>query len=397
MAIDSTLLIDGTRRTMLLGGAAGLTMFCGRAAGRPVQQETLLAAAWTDGQGQHIGLLQPRRLPTGIKTPAGSDESTFRLAGMLDIATSLEVPTRAHGLWAEQGGCLLAIARRPGDWMLRWRPGEGGVQWMWSEAGRSFNGHVVAGQDYFPRPWLYTTETDLETGRGLVGVRDARSLSKLKEWPTHGMDPHELLLDDRGLWVANGGIPTQPETGRIKRDLHRMDSSLVCLDPLSGQLRGQWRLSDPRLSLRHIARIAEGLLGVALQAEHDDLEARLAAPVLAVFDGETLSAEPLPADMAVQGYGGDIAALPGEVAVGGGFLVSAPRAHCVLHWNARRNWQKWAHLDQACALAEGSSRVWSLGQDAAFSSQFSSALHAIHWSLPGSVRLDNHAVTMLSP
>jgi hypothetical protein len=243
--------------------------------------------------------------------------------------------------------------------------------------------------------WLFTTETDLDSGMGLVGVRDAGSLDKQREWPTHGMDPHELLIDDRGLWVANGGIPTQPETGRIKRDLHRMDSSLVCLDPVSGELRGQWRLPDPRLSLRHMARLDGGLMGFALQAEHDDPAARSAAPVLAVFNGKNLWAEPLPKDLSLQGYGGDIAA--GSVdGHGQGFLISAPRAHCVVHWQAHGSWQTWARLEQACALIEGTRRndTWSLGQAAGFSSQVGLRPRTNHWSLPESVRLDNHAVMM---
>jgi hypothetical protein len=38
------------------------------------------------------------------------------------VSAALDVPTRAHGVWAEAGGTLLAVARRPGDWLLRWRP-----------------------------------------------------------------------------------------------------------------------------------------------------------------------------------------------------------------------------------------------------------------------------------
>ncbi|WP_036236917.1 DUF1513 domain-containing protein, partial [Methylibium sp. T29-B] len=174
--------------------------------------------------------------------------------------------------------------RRPGDWLVRWQPdGRRSPQWQWAEPGRAFNGHVIAGAG---GTRLYTTETDLETGSAWIGVRDARSLEKLDEWPTHGIDAHELLLDDDdtgghdapSLWVANGGVPTRPETGRQKLNLDRMDSSLVRLDARSGALRGQWRLDDRRLSLRHMAwrdtpaagARTQRVLGIALQAEHDD-------------------------------------------------------------------------------------------------------------------------------
>jgi hypothetical protein len=42
---------------------------------------------------------------------------------------------------------------------------------------------------------LYITETDLDSGAGLIGVRDAKTLEKLAEWPTHGIDPHQLVWD----------------------------------------------------------------------------------------------------------------------------------------------------------------------------------------------------------
>jgi len=65
-------------------------------------QRVRLAAAWQAGTGYRVGIL-------GI-----SDEVT------LAIETVLEVPTRAHGLLREASGSLLAVARRPGDWLLRW-------------------------------------------------------------------------------------------------------------------------------------------------------------------------------------------------------------------------------------------------------------------------------------
>ena len=67
--------------------------------------------------------------------------------------------------------------------MLRWRPGEAHAQWSWAETGRAFNGHAVASAD---GRHLYTTEMDLESGQGLVGVREMASLRKIAEWPTQG-------------------------------------------------------------------------------------------------------------------------------------------------------------------------------------------------------------------
>lgn len=287
-----------------------------------------MVAAWQADHGYQVGLLR-------------QGSSAFA------VQAALDVPTRAHGIWVERSGTLLSVARRPGDWLLRWRADGTAVQWGWIEPDRAFNGHVVASLD---GKQLYTTETDLETGAGLIGVRDAATLEKTTEWSTHGMDPHELLLDSDGnMVVANGGIPTLPETGRLKIHLDRMDASLVRLDLATGAMRGQWRLADKRLSLRHIAWGAPQSAGqprklcIALQAEHTDAAQRTAAPLLALFDGKQL--QTFAAEHPLAGYGGDVAWADGLVA------VSCPRANGVALWHGDGRWAGFTPLDEACPLA----------------------------------------------
>lgn len=302
----------------------------------------------------------------------------------------------AHGVWAEAGGTLLAVARRPGDWLLRWKPDAGGggeaIAWGWIEPDRAFNGHVVASAD---GKLLYTTETNLETGQGLIGLREAATLEKTGEWPTHGMDPHELLLDtDGSLMVANGGIPALPETGRLKIHMDRMDASLVRLDTRTGALRGQWRLADKRLSLRHIAwgealpgsTSGQRLLGIALQAEHNDAAAKAAAPVLAVFDGQRLQTHAAGTGQPLAGYGGDIAH------TAGGFAVSCPRANGVALWRADGRWAGFLPPQEACALTAtatpgGGPSLWAAGRLAALTQDSRGATRA---SPLNNLRLDNH-------
>ncbi|PZP99784.1 MAG: DUF1513 domain-containing protein [Variovorax paradoxus] len=299
-------------------------------------------------------------------------------ADALVVARALDVPTRAHGLLAEAGGTVLAVARRPGDWLLRWKPGEADPQTAWIEPDRAFNGHVIASRD---GRRLYTTETDLETGAGLVGVRDAATLEKTAEWPTRGMDPHELLLDaDGSLVVANGGIPTLHETGRLKIGLERMDASLVRLDTRDGAVRGQWRLPDARLSLRHIAWGGQDgrLLGIALQAEHGDAAARQSAPLLALFDGQALRTAA--ALRPLGGYGGDIAW------ANGGFAVSTPKVDGFARWGADGRWQGFTALAEACALAADTGRLWAGGREEALVTEAGTVATR---PVPA-LRLDNH-------
>lgn len=334
------------------------------------------AAAWEAAHGYQVGVLAYR-------------------GAALQVSAALDVPTRAHGVWAEAGGTLLAVARRPGDWLLRWRPEEQGKAIAWAEPDRAFNGHVIASPD---GKTLYTTETNLETGEGLVGVRDTATLEKSGEWITHGMDPHELLLDaDGSLVVANGGIPALPETGRLKIHMERMDASLVRLDTRSGALLGQWRLADKRLSLRHMAwgraPAAGGprVLGIALQAEHDDTAAKTGAPVLALFDGRTLRTCDAGAGHALAGYGGDIAWAAGAFAVG------CPRANGVAVWQADGRWTDFFPLQEACAVAsastagEADTTLWAGGRLGALMRDGAGRTAS---PVLKNVRLDNHWAPM---
>lgn len=365
------------RRQWLKGAllaSASPVLFSQQAQAASHTHQTRLAAAWQVDGSYQIGLL------------AQQDGAAF------EISAAFEVPTRAHGVWPEKGGTLLAVARRPGDWLLRWSP-TGAADWAWVEPDRAFNGHVISSPD---GKTLYTTETHLETGQGLIGLRRADSLEKLAEWPTHGMDPHELLLDrDGSLIVANGGIAALPETGRLKLNLERMDSSLVRLDTRCGQLLGQWRLPDQRLSLRHIAwgptqPSASGgqrTLGIALQAEHDDPASKTAAPVLALFDGQTLRTVTADAGQSLRGYGGDISFAAGF------FAVSCPRANGVALWQPNGQWAGFRKLDEACALTavvngkNDTSVLWAAGNPAALALDGQGQASAYKLQ---TLRLDNH-------
>jgi hypothetical protein len=354
------------RRQLLVGGAALAVAGLARAEdGAAPAEPAHLAAAWDDAAGRHhVGLLA-----VGPGAPA--------------IVASIEVPTRAHGLACLGDGTVLAAARRPGDWLLRWAPGGATrARWVWAEADRRFNGHVLAD----PRGRaIYTTETDLDSGGGRLVRRDAATLAEEAVWPTQGLDPHDMeWLPDGRLLLANGGIPTLAETGRSKRALDRMDSSLLRIDPATGAVDGQWRLADPRLSIRHLARRGDGLVGVALQAEHDDPDARAAAPLFALFDAAAGRLETVPAVRSPSGYAGDVAALPA------GWLLSCPREHRVQCLSARGEPGSPLPLAAACALVSDARAqgAWALGAGAVRRT----AAHDPLPVLPPGSQFDNHAV-----
>ncbi len=337
-----------------------------------------LLGAWQEADGSYrIGVLAAQ---AGGPSP-------------LHVRQVLEVPTRAHGLSQLPDGSVVATARRPGDWLVRWHPGKLSTkpQWHWVDPTRSFNGHVIASAD---GRFLYTTETDVDTGASLVARRDARSLETVQEWATQGIDAHELIWapaakagSQPALIVANGGVPTAPETGRTKRDLHTMDSSLVLLHGESGEALGQWRLPDQRLSLRHLAWNAQRtVLGIALQAEHDGAADKAAAPILALFDGQALRL--CPAGQSMAGYGGSIASTPE------GWAVSCPRSQGVATFTPEGRWRGLVGLEEVCALAVGNGRLWGAGVSQSLEDMRSTnPLAHMHAKELAGARMDNHWVT----
>jgi len=347
---------------------------------KPDQLSTNLLASWRSSHGHRLGLL-PTQAQSSTRLP------------------SLETPTRAHGLLVERSGSVIALARRPGDWLLRWHPGTGLTQWHWMEGDSRFNGHACVGTGPHGKPTLWTTETDLASADGWLGVRDPARLGQHAAWATHGRDPHAVLtlpqpvgkLPRGTLMVANGGIATLPETGRMKNAVEQMDASLVALSHVDGRLLGQWRLADPYLSVRHLAwNPLSHTLGVALQAEHPHLATREAAPVFACWTGEALV--PATNQPALKGYGGDICALPN-----GGFVVSCPRADTLALFNRTAGFDAELLHPNGCALAALGQRWWAGGRDAILQVDLNSARSLIPLQLqdpsapqPDSLVLDNH-------
>jgi hypothetical protein len=244
----------------------------------------------------------------------------------------------------------LVVARRPGEYLARLNLRTGRLLQLHAmEPDRYLSGHAVLSQD---GRFIFTSESDGETGQGVIAQRNVRSLETVREFPSAGIGPHALLWDAHGkLLVANGGILTLPETGRRKRNLSQMAPNLVRMDTGSAAVLGQYALPDPFLSLRHLALAPDGTVAVALQAEHADSATRQAAPALALWGPDGLNPVPWPKDTGPppgwQGYAADVCWS------GQAFHVSATGAGQVLAWSARGEWRGMTALAHATALAHG--------------------------------------------
>jgi hypothetical protein len=125
---------------------------------------------------------------------------------------------------------------------------------------RHFYGHGSYSAD---GSLLYATESVLDDDhRGVLVVRDARTLEELGELPTYGTAPHDcMLLDDgRTMLVANGGGPIQG--GAMP--------NVTYVDVESEALVERVDLTDPRFNAGHLARARTGDLAV-VSAPRDGL------------------------------------------------------------------------------------------------------------------------------
>jgi len=160
------------------------------------------------------------------------------------VAFDLPIPGRGHAVTAQPGSRIaVLVARRPGRFLAIIDLQDSRLEREVEAApGRHFCGHGVFSRD---GGRFYTTENDFERGRGVIGVRDAADgYRQVAEFPSYGIGPHELLLgrDGRTLIVANGGILTHPDRGRVKLNLDTMSSSLACLSTATGKLLAEHRL-----------------------------------------------------------------------------------------------------------------------------------------------------------
>lgn len=177
------------------------------------------------------------------------------------------VPSRGHAIALSPDMTSAAfVARRPGRWidlidLKRMKP----VSSLTAPEGRHFSGHACYNAK---GNRLYAGGNDYDGKRGVVTVYDLHTRRYLKEFPSYGLDPHELaLMPDNTLVVANGGIETHPDFERIKLNLPAMDPSLAYIDANTGHLIEQVRPPHHQLSLRHLTLMPGARVIVGAQYE----------------------------------------------------------------------------------------------------------------------------------
>ena len=243
------------------------------------------------------------------------------------------IPFRAHDVlpFSDQKR-VLAFGRRPEMQcvMVNTRTAEN--QLINAAAGRHFYGHGCFSAD---KSTLFTTENHYDEARGVIGIRDANTFEVIGEYDTYGVGPHDIHLMPGGktLVVANGGIETHPDYGRRKLNIDTMQPSLVYIDIASGKKVDEFRLSDPKLSIRHLVVSKQGDVGIATQYQGDTYRQQPTTLVAWQSSGQALQEVPIPQTLAqsIRGYMADIAFDEKNQVL----AVTAPRGNLLTLWDIK--------------------------------------------------------------
>lgn len=235
----------------------------------------------------------------------------FGVDGLGEDMFSVELPDRAHSTALHPRlAQAVVFARRPGTYAIVFDCATGRtLRQLDAAAGSVFCGHGAYAPD---GKTLYTSEAEIDSGEGLIGIWDvAAGFRRLGAMSSGGMGPHEILmLPDGMLAVANGALENGPNGRPDPIALQEMEPNLAYVDPGSREILQVVELSGPlrRNSIRHLSARPDGLLAFAMQWHGADTEAPAllglhrrgeAAPKLVSAD-ET-------AQFALKGYAGSVA------------------------------------------------------------------------------------------
>jgi hypothetical protein len=242
------------------------------------------------------------------------------------------LPFRAHDILPlPQANKVLAFGRRPQMQCVLVHTDDSRItEEISATEGRHFFGHGCLSRD---NSVLFTTESEYDEARGVIGLRDAKTLQPIGEYDSFGVGPHDIHLmpDGKTLVVANGGIETHPDYGRRKLNIDTMQPSLVYIDVASGKKIDEYRLDDHQLSIRHLAVSPTGDVGVATQFQGNLAKRQPNSLVAWQKSGGELINLPMHKSLSksLHGYIADIA----YDDIHQQLVVTAPRGNQVLLWD----------------------------------------------------------------
>jgi hypothetical protein len=334
--------------------------------------------------------LTPRLTWADVGAPAylaaGKQGEGFFLHGLSASGTSLfriSLPGRGHAAAAHPSLAeAVAFARRPGTFALVMDCATGEIRHrLTPPKGMQFNGHGAYSMD---GSLLMTSEVVAETSEGRIGLWDTARYTRITDWPSHGIGPHEIKrVADGRLAVANGGIRTDP-VDRTKLNIPDMRPNLTLLSQ-DGALLDQLELPDlHQNSIRHLA-LQGNTIAFAMQWEGDPAEP---VPQLGLWTPGAvplLCSPPEAQAFTMQGYAGSIAA------TGTRILITSPKGGALMLFDASGAYIATHHRPDLCGAAnigegftvtDGGGAIWSVTDN------------ALSPLTSGQTRWDNHLVSL---
>jgi hypothetical protein len=257
------------------------------------------------------------------------------------------IPARGHTLELSPDGSLCAVIdRKPGAAITFCRAADGALlNRIAAPKGVSFDGHAVFNR---AGTLLYATESREDDQFGSIAVFDVADGTRVATFPTHGVEPHELIWvePDRSLAIGNGGI-----RDRLAMEAE-IESSLALLDAQDGTLIAKHELEADliSLSIRHLVRSAEGEIIFVMQDQDAATDWRPMAGLL-TREG-TVEFLDLPLDdlMRLRGYCGSAAIdRSGMIAA-----ATSPHGGVAAFWHLPdRRYLGSAELRDGCGIAAG--------------------------------------------
>lgn len=208
----------------------------------------------------------------------------------------------------------------------------------------TFDGHAVFSAD---GSVLYTTQSEGKAQIGHISVYTVADGALAAQFCSHGIEPHELLwaADGVTLIVGNGGILDRNATDAIQ-------SSLVWVDAVTGTCQSRIVLDEDfeTLSLRHLARLADGRIVCGVQDQDPATDLR---PLVLIADSSGgIQFLDLPRDIhrRLDGYIGSVAVDRSGAVI----CATSPRGGLAVFWAAASG-RYLGHVDlpDTCGVAGG--------------------------------------------
>lgn len=296
--------------------------------------------SWADaGTPTHLSAAM---MPSGEYVLAG-----LRADGTLAFKTAL--PDRGHAAAAHPFRPeAVVFSRRPGTYALVIDCITGNVLRNFSAPdGLHFYGHGAFSKD---GDRLYTTENDIETGEGRIGIWSrSEGFARIGQVGSGGIGPHEVLRlpGTDVLAVANGGILTRPQTGREKLNLDTMRPNLTLMSETGDVLDvAELPHAHHQNSLRHIAAGNNGIIACAFQWQGDLFDA---PPLIATYSSgaglHLLNCNEAQI-RALNGYGGSVAILPEDR-----IALSSPRGGVLQLFDRQNGFLSQFRQDDVCGVS----------------------------------------------